>query len=183
MKTTLIKTILHKYVYISVFALFLTFSGFAFSETKSTETTPPQQTVKITDIDLLAGHYSREGNNGKSAETTGNNIYIKFYPEEWITILYIPYPYASTVNSDTINKALKKVNRESESGSFTRSTFDILEEAATVHVEKYEIVEGQIQFQCGSISPCAIRLYSKYLELIKSGIINEHIIKFDHVTL
>ncbi|MCW8831503.1 MAG: hypothetical protein OQK32_08310 [Gammaproteobacteria bacterium] len=135
-------------------------------------------------MDIYSGHFSREANNGPTAEKTNNNIYIKFYPNEWIALLYVPYPYGKNVSPDTIDQVFAKVKRESETGSFTRSKYDLLDEAATAHVEKYEIVEGQIQFQCGSLNPCAIRRYNEdnYIELVKSGIINEHIIKFDHIT-
>lgn len=131
--------------------------------------------------DFLSGYYARESNNSSAAETTKNNIYIKLYPDQWIAILYVPYPYAKSIDSGTINKVFEKVERKSESGSFTRSTYDLLDEAATVHVEKYNVVEDQFQFRCGSISPCAVRFYKTYLELVKNGIINEHIIKFDHI--
>jgi hypothetical protein len=135
-------------------------------------------------MDIISGHFSREGNNGPTAEKTNNNIYIKLYSNNWIALLYVPYPYGIKVSSNTIDKVFSKIKRESESGSFTRSKYDLLDEAATVHVEKYELDEGQIQFQCGSLNPCAIRLNHEenYLELVKSGIINEHIIKFDHIT-
>jgi len=166
------KNMLRNYLYTTIFALLTTLSGSVFSQ------------QKIESMDILSGHFSREGNNSSAAKETSNNIYIKMYPEQWIALLYVPYPYATKVTPDMIDAVFEKVVRESESGSFTRSKFDVLDEAATVHVEKYEIVEGQIQFQCGSINPCAIRLYNdeNYLELVKSGIINEHIIKFDHIT-
>jgi hypothetical protein len=166
------KNTLATYLYATIFALLTTLSGSAFSQ-QTTET-----------MDMLSGHFSREGNNGSAAKETSNNIYIKMYPDQWIALLYVPYPYATKVTADMIDAVLEKVMRQSETGSFTRSKFDVLDEAATVHVEKYEIVEGQIQFQCGSLNPCAIRLYDdeNYLELVKSGIINEHIIKFDHIT-
>ena len=157
------------YIYACSFALMAMFSGQVFS----------QQTTES--MDILSGYFSREGNNGSPAKETNNNIYIKLYPEQWITVLYIPFAYATTLDSETIGKVLNKVELQSESGSFTRSKFGILDEAATAHVEKYEIVEGQLQFQCGSINPCAVRFYDNYLELVKSGIINEHIIKFDHI--
>jgi hypothetical protein len=164
------KNVLLNSLYTGALALLVTFPQVALSQ------------QKIQSIDILSGHFSRESNNEDAAKTTNNNIYIKLYPEQWIAILYIPYPYAATVSSDTINGVFKKVKRESESGSFTRSKFDLLDEAATVHVEKYEIVKEQIQFKCGSINPCAVRFSDNYLELIKSGIINEHIVKFDHIT-
>lgn len=160
------------YLCASLFALLTILSANAFA----------QQPAKT--MDILLGHFSREGNNQHAAETTGNNIYIKIYPEQWIALLYVPYPYAAKVSPDMIDEVFSKVVRESESGSFTRNKFDVLDEAATVHVEKYELVEGQIQFQCGSLNPCAIRLYDEenFLELVQSGIINEHLIKFDHIT-
>jgi len=164
------KTTLSNCLYVSAFTLLTLFSGNVFSEETSTT------------LDILTGHFSRESNNQKAAETTNNNIYIKIYPEQWIALLYVPYPYASKVSPDMIDQAFKNVKRVSETGSFTRDTFGALEEPATVHVEKYEMVKGQLQFQCGSINPCAIRFYDDYIELIKSGIINEHIIKFDHIT-
>ena len=166
------KNTLANYLYAIIFAVLSTLSSSALSQ-QTTET-----------MDIISGHFSRAGNNGSTAKETRNNIYIKMYPDQWIALLYVPYPYAIKTNSDMIDTVFENVIRESVTGSFTRSKFDILDEAATVHVEKYEIVEGQIQFQCGSLNPCAIRLYNEenYLELVKSGIINEHIIKFDHIT-
>jgi len=164
------KNILLNFLHTGILALLIAFPFSALSQQKMSST------------DILSGYFSRESNNGDAAKTTNNNIYIKLYPEQWIAILYVPYPYAASVGSDTLNKVFDKVKRESESGSFSRSKFDLLDEAATVHVEKYEIIEGQVQFQCGSINPCAIRFSDNYLELVKSGIINEHIVKFDHIT-
>ena len=166
------KNVLPNYLYTTIFVLFTALSGNAFSQ-QETQT-----------MDVLSGHFSREGNNGSPAEKTRNNFYIKMYPDQWIALLYVPYPYGKSVSSSTIDKVFAKVERVSESGSYSRSKYDLLDEAATAHVEKYELVEGQIQFQCGQINPCAIRRYDeeKFIELVKSGIINEHIIKFDHIT-
>ena len=164
------KNILLKPFYTCSLILLITFPHIAISQ----QNTQP--------VDFLSGYFSRESNNSDAAKNTNTNIYIKLYPEQWIAILYIPYPYASSVDTDTINSVFEKVERKSENGSFTRSKFDLLKEAATVHVEKYEIIKEQIQFKCGSINPCAIRFSDNYLELIKSGIINEHIVKFDHIT-
>ncbi len=62
-----------------------------------------------------------------------------------------------------------------------RGTFGQLTEKATAQVEKYGYVEDKIIYECGSLAPCSIKLYDDYLELIKPGVINEHIIKFNHV--
>lgn len=157
-------------LYTGLFVLLTFFSGSAYSEQASKT------------LDILTGHFSRESNNQNAAETTNNNIYIKMYPEQWIALLYVPYPYAKNVSPNMVDEVFKNVKFGSESGSFTRDTFGVLKEAATVHVEKYEMVKGQLQFQCGSLNPCAVRFYDNYIELVKSGIINEHIIKFDHIT-
>lgn len=164
------KNNLPQFLYASIFSLLTIISGNAFSQQKAEP------------LDILSGHFSREGNNQHAAETTRNNIYIKIYPEQWIALLYVPYPYAAKVSAAMIDQVFEKIERKSASGSFTRDKFGVLEEAATVHVEKYEMVEGQLQFQCGSLNPCAVRFYDSYLELVKSGIINEHLIKFDHIT-
>jgi len=163
------KNILKNHLHTGLFTLLTIFSASAYAENTSTT------------LDILSGHFSREGNNSSPAKETNNNFYIKMYPEQWIALLYVPFPYAKTVTADMIDEAYKNVKRESETGSFTRDTFGVFEQAATVHVEKYEMVEGQLQFQCGSINPCAVRFYDDYIELVKSGIINEHIIKFDHI--
>ena len=164
MKDQLIKSL-----YASIFALLTLVSGNAFSEEISTT------------LDIYAGHFSRESNNQHAAENTNNNIYIKMYPDEWIALLYIPYPYAPKVTADMVDEVFKNVTHRSETGSFTRDTFGVLEESATIHIEKYEMIKGQLQFQCGSINPCAVRFYDDFIELVKSGIINEHLIKFDHI--
>lgn len=133
-------------------------------------------------IDIHSGHFSREGNNDSPAMASKNNIYIKLYPEKWIGILYVPYPYAKQVDDVSIDNVFDAVTKMSKPGTFTRNKFEVLDEAATIHLEEYELVEGQIQFECGTINPCAIRLGEDYIEMVKSGIINEHIVKFDHIT-
>lgn len=161
---------LRNYLQVSVLALLSIFSGNIYAEKISTT------------LDILTGHFARESNNQHAAESTKHNIYIKMYPEQWIALLYVPYPYANTVTPQMIDQVFEKVSLVSETGSFTRDTYGVLEQAATVHVEKYEMIKGQLQFQCGSINPCAVRFYDEFIELVKSGIINEHIIKFDHIT-
>jgi hypothetical protein len=62
-----------------------------------------------------------------------------------------------------------------------RGTYGQLTEPATAEVEKYGYMEDRIIYECGSLAPCTIKLYDGYLELIKPGVINEHIIKFNHI--
>ena len=162
------KTILN-YILPGALIVLLGFSGPAY--TQQTETT----------LDIHTGHFSREGNNGSPSETSHNNLYIKLYPDGWIALLYVPFPYAKNVTPEMIDKVFVEAKRQITMRSFTRDKFGILDEAATVHMEQYEEVEGQTQFECGSINPCALRFGENYLELVKSGVINEHIVKFDHI--
>jgi len=132
-------------------------------------------------MDFSAGHFSREGNNASPSRTTKNNIYIKLYKEQWIITLHIPYPSATTVTPAAIDKVFEQIKKQATTRSYMRGTFGQLTEKATAQVEKFGYVEDRIIYECGSLAPCSIKLYDDYLELIKPGVINEHIIKFNHI--
>lgn len=132
-------------------------------------------------VENLSGYYSRDGNNGSPSRTTRNNIYIKFFEERWIAILYIPYPSATSVESSVIGKVFQEAKKKTTGSAYLRGKFGLLEEPATVHIEKYSYLEDRVLFECGSLAPCTIRFSEDYLELIKPGIITEHIIKYNHV--
>ena len=131
--------------------------------------------------DITAGHYSREGNNDSPSKTTKNNIYIKFFDNQWIAVMHIPYPYAASVDAASITKAFEQAKEQTTTSSYLRGTFGHLEEKSTVQIEKFGYIEDRIVFECGSLSPCTIKLADGYLELIKPGVINEHIIKYNHI--
>jgi hypothetical protein len=132
-------------------------------------------------MDIFSGHFSMEGNNESPSRTINNNIYIKLFKSQWIAMLYIPYPYATTVNSSAIARVFEEAKRQTSVSSYLRGTFGQLSEPATVHIERFGYLEDRLIFECGSLSPCTIRLSDDYLELIKPGVINEHIIKYNHV--
>ncbi len=129
----------------------------------------------------LAGFYSRNGNNGSPAKTAGNNIYIKFYQDRWIGTLFIPYPYAIGVEASVVSRVFDEARKRTTRAALMRGKFGQLAEAATIQIERYGYLEDRIVFECGSLSPCTIKLADGYLELIKPGVINEHIIKYNHV--
>lgn len=153
----------------SIIAILLGFSSPAFSQ--QAETT----------LDVHNGYFSREGNNESPSEASRNSIYIKLYPDNWVALLYLPYPYSKEVTPDMINGVFTEAKRQITTPSYTRNTFGVLREAATIHMEQSEIIEGQTQFKCGSVNPCALRFGKDYVELVKSGIINEHLVKFNHI--
>ena len=55
--------------------------------------------------DIYTGYYSREGNFGEMAKSSGNSHFVKFYPDKRFVRLYIPYPYSEQVASEAINAA------------------------------------------------------------------------------
>lgn len=136
---------------------------------------------KTLSADIPKGHFSREGNNDRPAQTINNNIYIKLFMDNSIATLYVPYPYAESVPPEIIAKVLEQAKHQTAGSAFIRGKFGHLEQDATVHVERFGFVEDKIVYECGSLAPCTIELHEGYLELIKPGVINEHIIKYHHV--
>ncbi len=133
---------------------------------------------------IFDGYYAREGNNGTPSRTLHHNVYMKLYTSEgqqWVALLHIPLPYASTVDEAVIPNIFKNIRKQINSSAFVRGTFGYLKEKATVQFERFGYMQDKIIFECGSLSPCTIRPAEGYLELIKPGMINEHIIKYNHI--
>jgi hypothetical protein len=131
----------------------------------------------------LAGYYAREGNNDSPAQAAGNNIYIRFFPDRWLGMLFLPYPYAKQVDSASIPRVFDAARAQTTSSAYLRGTFGQLQQKATLQIERYGYLEDRIIFECGSLAPCTIRLGEGYLELIKPGVINEHIVRYQHITV
>ena len=131
--------------------------------------------------ELLSGYYSREGNGGSPAKAAGNNIYIRFFEDRWIGMMFLPYPYANSVEEAAIGRVFDAARAQASSSAYLRGSFGELEQDATLHIERYGYIEDRIIFECGSLSPCTIRMGDGDLELIKPGVINEHIIRYLHV--
>jgi hypothetical protein len=129
-------------------------------------------------VDIYSGYYSRDGNNKSPSETINNNIYIKLFEDQWIATLYIPLPYGSTVGSVAIDKALGQAKLQTTTSAYIRGKFGQLTEPATVRIEKFGYLEDRIVFECGSLAPCTIKMGDGFLELIKPGMLNEHIIRY-----
>ena len=165
MKTTFTNKILS-----FVLLVMATFPGIGFSDQHSTG------------VEDISGHFSREGNNGSPSETARNNIYLKFFEDRWIAMLYVPYPYATGVESSAITRVFEAAKKKTSGSSYLKGKFGELSETATVHIERYGYLDDRIVFECGSLAPCTIKLGDGYLDLLKPGIINEHIIRYNHVS-
>ena len=142
--------------------------------------TPPAQAADLGEI--RSGFYAREGNNDSPAKTAGNNIYIKFFDDRWIGMMFIPYPYAREVSDDVVSKVFAAARKQATSAALLKGKYGLLQEPATIQVERYGYLENRIIFECSALSPCTIRLDDGALDLIKPGVINEHITRYSHVT-
>jgi len=129
----------------------------------------------------LTGYYAREGNNASPAQAAGNNIYIRFFPDRWLGMLFLPYPYARQVDPVTIPRVFDAARAQTTSSAYLRGDFGLLSQKATLHIERYGYLENRLVYECGSLAPCTIRIGDGYLELIKPGVINEHIVRYHHV--
>ncbi len=90
-------------------------------------------------------------------------------------------PYAANVDETDIPKIFEKIRKRLSSSAFIRDTFVYLDEKATVQFERFGYMQDKIIFECGSLAACSIIPADGYLELIKPGMINEHIIKYNHI--
>jgi len=140
-------------------------------------------TDAATTRESLTGYYSRDGNNSSPAEASGNNIYIRFFPEQWLAMMFLPYPYAEQVKPDTIHEVFDTARATARSSAYLRGTFGLLDEKATLQIERYGYLEDRIIFECGSLAPCTIRFGDGYIELIKPGMITEHIVRYNPVSI
>ena len=134
--------------------------------------------------DIFEGYYSREGNNGTPTRVNHHDIYMKLYKkkgQQWVALLHIPLPYAATVDPAVIPKIFEEIDKKIHSSAYVRDTFGYLDEPATVQFEHFGYLGDKLIFECGSLSPCTIKPADGYLELIKPGMLNEHIIRYNHI--
>lgn len=130
---------------------------------------------------VYSGYYSREGNDGKMAQTSGNNQYVKFYSEKRIIRLYIPYPYSKTVTSEAINKAFGASKKETTGSAYIKGKFGVMDEMIVAHLDFYHWVNNQVMFDCGKPKPCKVIFNDKSMTVIKPGIVLEHKINYSLV--
>ncbi len=139
--------------------------------------------AQTTTAEKLSGFYAREGNSDSPAMTSRNNIYIKFFDDRWVGMMFIPYPYAIEVEDRVVSEVFATARKQVSSAAILRGKYGLLSEPATIQIERYGYLEDRIVFECGALSPCTIRLGDAQLELIKPGVINEHIVNYNHVAI
>jgi len=97
------------------------------------------------------------------AEMSGKSHYIKFYPGDRVARLYIPYPYSKQLSTEMISKVFKVASGKTTGSAYIRDTFGLLDKAVVAHLDDFRrVVDGLIQ-------------------VIKKGIVKDHIIKYNYV--
>jgi|GEM_PF-3311352 len=149
------------------------------------EKTQPVKTAEESPVPekIYQGYYSREGNNAKMAETTGNNIYVKFYPDNRIIRLYIPYPYAKTVKSEAIKTAFDNAIKKSSGSAYIREKFGVMEQEVMAHLDTFRWVDNQVMFDCGKSEPCKVTFAENALSILKPGMVVAHKINYSLVNI
>jgi len=130
---------------------------------------------------FLEGYYSRQGNKGSPAATSGHSIYLKFYPDQRVALLYIPYPYSKTLQPSKLDEIFSKLGDQINPGSYVKDNFDLLEEPVVVNMERYQTKGNRVAFECSGSAPCLGEFDNSSMTLSKPGVVGDHIIKFDKV--
>ena len=74
---------------------------------------------------IFNGYYARVGNNGSPSRTLHHNVYMKLYADEgqqWVALLHIPLPYASTVDEAVIPEIFKQIRKQLNSSAWYHNT-------------------------------------------------------------
>ena len=131
--------------------------------------------------DISAGYYSREQNDGELARASGKSQFIRFYEGNRIVTLFIPYPYATSVKPATIRQVFERALRKTSGDAYISDTFGLLDERATVHLDRIRLIDGGYFFDCGAAVPCRIEFTDDGLNVIRRGIVNDTTTEYDLV--
>ena len=132
---------------------------------------------------VYEGYFSREENDGKMAKLAGKSHYVKFYPDNRVIRLYIPYPYATSIKPEIMLRVFDKVNRETTGISYIQGTFDLLDEKIIAHTDLLKRIGGELMFDCGSSAPCRVFFEDNLMKVVKKGVINDNLIHYEHVVV
>lgn len=135
------------------------------------------------DQKIYSGFYSREGNDGDVAQTTGNNTYVKFYPETRIARLYIPYPYSKSVKPEEIHAAFDIAIKQSTKSAYIRSKFGVMEKDIVAHLDTFRWIDNQVMFDCGKTEPCKVSFNDKSMIVLKPGMVVPHKINYVRIDI
>lgn len=133
------------------------------------------------DFDIYSGYYSREQNNGEMARASRNSHYIRFYPENRIVRLIIPFPYSTTISPDAIRTAFKSAVSRTSGSAYISDTFGVLEERVVAQLDTIRIIQKEYYFDCGVSTPCRIEFNDNGMKIIQKGMVKDHVTAYDLV--
>ncbi len=131
--------------------------------------------------DIYSGYYSREQNDGELARTSRKSHYIRFYPENRVVRLIVPYPYSTTLSIDSIRKVFDSAANKTSGSAYISDTFGILDEKIVAHLDSVRLIDGDYYFDCGVAVPCRIEFADQGMNIIEKGIVKEHVTAYDLV--
>lgn len=131
--------------------------------------------------EILDGYYAPDIVGARPAQTGGNEIFLKFYPERWLGLMFVPFPYAERVDANLVAQAFERARQQTDSAAYIKDSFGLLEEKATVQIERYGYYQDRIAFECGALSPCTIHIGNGFLEFSKPGVVSDRVVLYRHV--
>lgn len=132
-------------------------------------------------MDIHAGYYSREGNDGDVARASRNSHYIRFYPGNRVVRLIIPFPYSTTVDPVDIRKVFDLAANRTPGSAYISGTFDVLEERVVVQLDSVRMIEGAYYYDCGLSTPCRIKFNDTGMSIVQKGLVKDHVTAYDLV--
>lgn len=134
-----------------------------------------------TGADIYSGYYSREQNDGDMARASRKSHYIRFYPDNRIVRLIIPFPYSTTISTDTIRQVFGIAVNKTRGSAYISDTFGLLDERVVAHLDSVRLIDGFFYFDCGVALPCRIEFADQGMNIIQKGIIKDHVTAYDLV--
>ena len=131
--------------------------------------------------DIYASYYSREDNYGKEAEGSGNSHYIKFYPENRIVRLYIPFPYSKSLKPDVINAVFDTAVKKTAKSAYIRDKFGLLDKPAVAHLDMVRRIDGEVMYDCGNATPCKVIFAGDSMTVIRPGVVMNREIFYERI--
>ncbi len=132
--------------------------------------------------DRYSGYYSREQNDGEIAKASRKSHYIRFYPENRIVRLFIPFPYSRTLSRGVIGQTFEHAINSTTGSAFIQGTFGVLEQRAVANVDFVKKINGAVMFDCDKSAPCRIEFVESGMRVIQKGLVTDHVIAYDYVS-
>jgi len=88
---------------------------------------------------------------------------------------------ALIVESATIRQVFDRAVRKTSRSAYISDSFGLLDEKATVHLDRVRLIDGGYFFDCGAAVPCRIEFDDTGMKIIRRGLVNDHTTKYNLV--